>query len=63
MTQCSHELKTQFYKDKPLTNIVSASVWEEVRGRQLVSDSLENGAVTLPSFSLESAVGQSENRS
>lgn len=43
--------RIQFFKDKPLTNIVSASVWEEVKGRQLVSDSLENRTVALPPVS------------
>ena len=49
--------------DNPLTSIVSASVWEEVKGRQLVSVSLENRAITLPTvFSLESSAGQSEQK-
>lgn len=44
---------------------VSASVWEEVEGRQPVSDSLEKKQKfnIAHSFSLESAMGQSENKS
>lgn len=55
MTWCPHEPQNT-------NKWVSASVWEEVGGRQLNSDSLENRrTITLPT--LLTAVGQSESGS
>ena len=63
LTGCPREPQHTVWGN-PLTSVVSACVWEEVKGRQLVSVSLENRAITLPTvFSLERAAGQSESTS